>query len=232
MGLAVSAAGLQRNSDPILPDADGMTPGDTLDVTVSDICTPGYSKRVRDVPGAVKQQVYAEYGIRSHKPHQYEIDHLISLELGGSNSVKNLWPQSYLTQPWNAKVKDALENELHRRVCSHQVDLATAQHEIATDWIAAYRKYVHNGASQGATRGQSASTNNSGARPTHAGGWQRLKSLFKGRGAAKDKVWVNTPLRQIFPSRLTLLRQNENGAVYVGGCCGSAGLPGRKIELS
>ena len=80
---------------------------------------------------------------RQHKPGDYEVDHLISLELGGSNSIKNLWPQSYLTQPWNAHVKDALENELHDEVCSGKVDLATAQHDIATDWIAAYKKYFH-----------------------------------------------------------------------------------------
>lgn len=120
-----------------------MTPGATLPVTRDDICVPGYTKKVRNVPADVKRQVYAEYGIASHKPGEYEVDHLISLELGGSNSIKNLWPQSYLTQPWNAHVKDALENELHDEVCSGKIDLATAQHDIATNWIAAYKKYFH-----------------------------------------------------------------------------------------
>ena len=69
-----------------------MTPGDTLDVTTGDICTPGYSSKVRNVPTSVKDQVYREYGIISHKAGQYEVDHLISLELGGSNSIRNLWP--------------------------------------------------------------------------------------------------------------------------------------------
>jgi hypothetical protein len=36
-------------------------------------------------------------------------------------------------------VKDALENELHRLVCSGQLDLKTTQHDTAADWIAAYR---------------------------------------------------------------------------------------------
>ena len=106
-----------------------MTPGATLPVTVADISVPGYTKKVRNVPADVKRQVYAEYGIASHKPGQYEVDHLISLELGGSNSVKNLWPQSYLTQPWNAHVKDQLENEMHDEVCSGRLDLATAQRD-------------------------------------------------------------------------------------------------------
>jgi hypothetical protein len=50
--------------------------------------------------------------------------------------------RSYITQPWNAHVKDKLENELHKRVCNGSLDLKTAQQEISTDWIAAYNKYV------------------------------------------------------------------------------------------
>jgi hypothetical protein len=65
------------------------------------------------------------------------------MRIGGSNALKNLWPQSYQTQPWNAHVKDHLENVLHRLVCAGQLALETAQRDIATDWIAAYHKYVH-----------------------------------------------------------------------------------------
>src|SRR5215475_10142586 len=104
-------ASAQRVSPPVLPDP-AKTPGDILAVTKADICVPGNSKKVRDVPESVKRQVYASYGITSHQPHEYEVDHLISLELGGSNSIKNLWPQSYKTQPYNATVKDKLENKL------------------------------------------------------------------------------------------------------------------------
>src|SRR5262249_31188627 len=141
MLLAFASASVQRSSPPIMPDP-AKTPGDTLAVTKNDICVPGYSKKVRDVPESVKRQVYASYGIMSHRPHEYEVDHLISLELGGSNSIKNLWPQSYETQPYNAHVKDALENKLHRMVCDGTIDLKVAQREIATNWIEAYRKYV------------------------------------------------------------------------------------------
>lgn len=123
-----------------LPDPS-LTPGDTLDVTTDDICVSGYSQKVRDVPQSVKNQAYAEYGITSHEPGAYEVDHLISLELGGSNSLKNLWPESY-TGDWNAHIKDKLENRLHTLVCDGSVDLKTAQQEIATDWIAAYQKYI------------------------------------------------------------------------------------------
>ena len=127
---------------PFVPDP-AKTPGDTLEVTAADICVPGYSKKVRNVPIAVKRQVYASYGIRTHKPGEYEVDHLISLELGGSNSIRNLWPESFRTSPWNAHVKDALENELHRRVCDGTLDLAKAQRIIAQNWVMGYRMYVN-----------------------------------------------------------------------------------------
>ncbi len=128
--------------NPFVPDP-ARTPGAALDVTAADICVPGYSKRVRNVPAEVKREAYAIYGVRSHEPGEYEIDHLISLELGGSNSLRNLWPQSFRTHPWNAYVKDALENELHRRVCAGTIDLAKAQAAISHDWVSAYRIYVH-----------------------------------------------------------------------------------------
>jgi hypothetical protein len=127
---------------PFVPDP-AKTPGATLEVTASDICVPGYSKKVRNVPIAVKHQVYASYGIRTHEPGEYEIDHLVNLDLGGSNSTRNLWPQSYRTSPWNARLKDALENELHRRVCAGTLDLTKAQRIIAQNWVMGYRIYVN-----------------------------------------------------------------------------------------
>jgi len=44
---------------------------------------------------------------------------------------------------WNAHTKDALEDHLRSMVCNGQLELATAQHEIASNWVAAYKKYFH-----------------------------------------------------------------------------------------
>ena len=107
----------------------------------ADICVTGYTKKVRNVPAAVKRQVYAAYRV-VNTPGAYEVDHLIPLELGGSNSLKNLWPESYNIE-WNAHIKDELENRLHGLACRGTVPLRQAQQEIATDWIAAYQKYFH-----------------------------------------------------------------------------------------
>ena len=54
----------------------------------------------------------------------------------------NLWPESFRTQPWNARVKDQLENFLHAEVCAGRMPIEQAQREIAEDWIAAYQKYL------------------------------------------------------------------------------------------
>jgi hypothetical protein len=167
-----------------LPDPR-MTPGDTLDVTKDDICVPGYARKVRNVPQAVKEQAYREYGITHREPGEYEVDHLISLELGGSNSPKNLWPQSFRTKPWNARVKDALENRLHVEVCAGRVDLQTAQQEIATDWIAAYRKYFR---TQMPVSGK-------GGRDTARGREDEAETMAGGAAPAaapNGQVWVNT----------------------------------------
>jgi hypothetical protein len=182
-----------QSGPPLLPDPK-LTPGATLPVTTDDICVSGYSRLVRDVPSSVKRQAYAEYGIASHQPGEYEVDHLISLELGGSNSIRNLWPQSYRTEPWNARVKDALENELHDRVCSGQLDLKTAQREIAGDWIEAYKKYFHTDrplASAGSRHRQRRAPEDS-ASPAVAPAPPAQPSDHESRPPAPGEVWVNT----------------------------------------
>ncbi|MGI8550839.1 MAG: HNH endonuclease signature motif containing protein [Dehalococcoidia bacterium] len=117
-----------------LPDR-GCTPGAIFtDATKERICVSGYSSSVRNVPVEVKNQVYAEYGIASHAAGQYEVDHLISLELGGSNDIANLWPEAASPRP-GFHEKDRYENYAHDQVCSGQISLQEAQRRIAGDWL-------------------------------------------------------------------------------------------------
>jgi hypothetical protein len=118
-----------------------ITPGATLPVTREDICGEGVVEGVRIVPAAVAMKVFAAYGIDAPQPRAYEVDYLITPALGGSDHMRNFWPQPYGNTVWNAHAKDALEDHLHGLVCGGKVDLATAQQDIARDWIAAYKKY-------------------------------------------------------------------------------------------
>jgi hypothetical protein len=119
-------------------------------ITIDLICTSGYSKCIRNVPQAEKTAVYQSYGlIGNHTSYcdtkqGCEVDHLISLELGGSNDQTNLWPQPYQGTTWNAHVKDQLENHLHAQVCTGNIALDQAQQEIAKDWIASYQRRLGN----------------------------------------------------------------------------------------
>lgn len=125
--------------NPILPNP-ALTPG-TFDptATVDKICKKGYTATVRHVTEAQRYLVFNEYGLQ--RSGDYEVDHLISLELGGSNDTKNLWPQSY-NGMWNARIKDTLENRLHALVCDGKLSLREAQLMISTNWIKAYEKVI------------------------------------------------------------------------------------------
>lgn len=125
---------------PIRPDPT-LTPGAVLTDDAATICQRGYSKTVRHTAGKLKAKIYRAYGLDKTSGH-FEVDHLISLELGGADVAENLWPQSYDTEPWNAHTKDKLEDRLHALVCAGRLSIEQAQREIATDWIAAYGKYL------------------------------------------------------------------------------------------
>ena len=112
-----------------------LTPGAVQSSDTAAICTPGWASAHRDVSYQTKDAVAAEYGISSRSG--YEIDHLIPLELGGANTVANLWPEPYNSQ-YGAIEKDGLEDWLHEQVCNGNTSLAAAQHEIATNWYTAW----------------------------------------------------------------------------------------------
>jgi len=76
------------------------------------------------------------------KPQDWELDHEVALEIGGDPaSILNLWPE-----PWESKAdrlakqgtgaesKDAVENRLHREVCTGKITLKQAQSEIRKNW--------------------------------------------------------------------------------------------------
>ncbi len=129
---APASSGLDR------PRQD-LTPGSVLPVGVDEICAGGVTG-VPAVAAPVPRQVFEAYGVDYGRAAEYELDFLITPELGGAADPRNLWPQPYRAGVWNAYVKDELERELQDLVCRGTLDLATAQRELANDWIAAYKR--------------------------------------------------------------------------------------------
>ena len=90
-----------------------------------------------------KAKTYVWYSI-PHPDHNQgvmqvcELDHLISLELGGADSLDNIWPQcgppGVVLRERFFKEKDAVENYLAKQVRTGVMSLEDAQNGIATDW--------------------------------------------------------------------------------------------------
>jgi hypothetical protein len=123
-----------------LPDPR-CTPGSlnpqVTQATIADtICKTGWTKTVRppvSVTNKLKHQLAESYGLGPDV--KGELDHLISLELGGALAdPANLWLEP---GPIPNK-KDPVENKLHGAVCAGLVPLAAAQKAIATDWTTAF----------------------------------------------------------------------------------------------
>src|SRR5579883_2522866 len=101
LALWVSPARAQRagsaqygHHGPVLLPDPKVTPGDAGSTDAKIVCVRGYARHQRNVSVETKRRVYALYGV--HASYETtksgkrvrtccEVDHLISLELGGSN---------------------------------------------------------------------------------------------------------------------------------------------------
>jgi len=140
--IAIAIRPVPRSSPYLTPNVR-LTPGATISLTAADVCSAGEPADDPAIPDSLKHEVLREYGLNDSAANAYEIDYLVTPRLGGTASIRNLWPQPALNSVWNAHVKDALEAHLHELVCSRQLDLATAQRDLSRDWIGAYQKYFH-----------------------------------------------------------------------------------------
>ncbi len=130
-------------ADRMLPLPDPyLTPGVAdRHATAKVVCSTKWGKSRRHVTAAMRKKVFAEYLLTGNsdpycKPKGCELDHLISRELGGADDVRNLWPEPK-SGPWNAQMKDRLENRLRHEVCYGDMSLGQAQRLIVKDWTVA-----------------------------------------------------------------------------------------------
>lgn len=141
----VFSLGQARPNPRLTPGA--LNPAVSQDNIHRTLCVRGYSRSIRPperYTERLKRLGIRQYGYSDRRLRDYEEDHLVSLELGGSpTSPRNLWPEPHhVIGGWGSYAKDRLENRLHTLVCRGRLPLVQAQREIASDWIAAYRRYL------------------------------------------------------------------------------------------
>jgi hypothetical protein len=123
-----------------LPNA-ALTPGAVVSRDVATVCRRGYSRTVRrpddDNWHAFARHIFATYGVPYAQHREYELDHLVPLEIGGAPAdARNLWPQPLE----EALAKDRVEDALHAASCYRRgyhglhVTLEQAQRAVAADW--------------------------------------------------------------------------------------------------
>jgi len=136
-----------------------LTPGKTVNISLTKICTTNWGTDARLVSDAMKQQVIDAYhfdvsncpksNLKGKLVRRVEIDHLVPRSLGGADDVDNLWPECYeLTvadkskQEDGAHKKDRLEQGLSKKLCGNPSKALLTQYQEAfrTDWLALYRK--------------------------------------------------------------------------------------------
>ena len=116
-----------------LPDP-ACTPGAVMTTDIDVVCHRSTKER-RRVSSEVHRLAFTEYGFTYPQPRgAFEVDHLIPLELGGDNTISNLWAEAAEPAP-GFHQKDKVENYLHRQVCAGAMTLVDAQRQIATDWL-------------------------------------------------------------------------------------------------
>lgn len=104
--------------------------------------TPGRVAKIRQdrhrVTEEMERQVFRIYQIPWERRAEFKIDHLIPVELGGADTIDNLWPQSLLIKPYSVKRKEYLTKQLLALIAARRMTLADAQKEIKEDWISCF----------------------------------------------------------------------------------------------
>jgi hypothetical protein len=85
-------------------------------LTKSRICAADFrTDPIRDVSQSEKNDVKVEYGLQPVSfGSALEIDHIVSLELGGSNDIANLFPEKANADPAGYHVKDKAREQAAR----------------------------------------------------------------------------------------------------------------------
>lgn len=140
-GLIIAAQAVSAQTI-VWPDPS-LTPGAVRTTDVGDICSTD-TRTLRHGSPERSDLIYQRYGVARSDEMQYTLDHLIPLEIGGADTIENLWPEPRrsLAGEWDDTRKDQLERRLGVLVCSGELDVREAQRAIADDWVEAWKRYM------------------------------------------------------------------------------------------
>jgi hypothetical protein len=128
--LTLAIAANASAQDALLPNPR-LTPGKIA----------GRDKDRSGVTTQMEQKVFARYRLPWSRRPEFKIDHLVPVELGGADTVDNLWPQSLRIKPYGADRKELLTELLLQRIRTGRMTMVQAQDEIRKDWIDAFVEY-------------------------------------------------------------------------------------------
>jgi hypothetical protein len=124
----------------------GADPGPQEALVPNPKLTPGRvavsEKDRQGVTLVMEQKVFRRYHLPWTRRAEFKIDHLIPLELGGADTIDNLWPQKITARPYGSERKELLAEVLLQKVRAGKMTLAQAQEEIRRDWIDAFIDHV------------------------------------------------------------------------------------------
>ena len=108
--------------------------------------TPGRVARTEKERAGItlqlEQKVFARYRLPWERRIQFKIDRLIPAELGGADTLDNLWPQSVRARPYGTDRKELLTEVLLKKIRDGKLTIEQAQEAISRDWIDAFIDHV------------------------------------------------------------------------------------------
>jgi hypothetical protein len=115
----------------VFPNAD-LTPGSFCTTSDPDFLELRYAEQIpickRNVSTQRKRNIMQNYGYPMADRDHYEMDHCIPLNMGGSNSDLNLWPEPIDDD--NANPKNKLEGAIYKGLSSGTMTYEYALEEM------------------------------------------------------------------------------------------------------
>lgn len=122
------------------PNSD-LTPGSVVTTNTNDVCGLPDHGDPHPISPQLSAQVYSEYGYTTtSEQHKHLLNYLVPLDLGGGTGADNIWAAALRGTGFYEVVET--DHVMRDLVCRRALPLTEAQHDLETDWYAAWLRYV------------------------------------------------------------------------------------------